>query len=61
MCQHMHSPLQIHFTAIRIFRYTKGTLNKDLRKLAHQLFSDAEWARDAIDRRSSGDNGVLEL
>lgn len=59
VCQHMHSPLDSHFTAVkRILRYIKGTVDQGLKFVKGSLqltaFSDANWAGDALDRRSTG-------
>lgn len=57
-CQHMHNPSSADFTALkRILSYIKGTLsfglhiNKGPLKLI--AFSDADWAGDPSDRRST--------
>uniref|UniRef100_A0A5B6Z4V3 Reverse transcriptase Ty1/copia-type domain-containing protein n=1 Tax=Davidia involucrata TaxID=16924 RepID=A0A5B6Z4V3_DAVIN len=57
-CQHMHAPHQSHFTAVkRILRYVKGTLSHGLSfhngPLSLTAFSDADWAGDRRDRRST--------
>lgn len=57
-CQHMHAPTESHFIAVkRILRYIKGTLYQGLRFLPGPLsltaFSDADWAGDSVDRRST--------
>lgn len=59
VCQHMHLPLEQHFTAVkRILRYIKGSLHQGLLfskgSLTFSAFSDADWAGDALDRRSTG-------
>ena len=59
ICQHMHMPLQGHYNEIkRVLRYIKGTLNYGLlyQKGSSQIsaFSDADWAGDSHDRRSTG-------
>lgn len=60
VCQHMHHPLDSHFTAVkRILRYVKGSLDQGLcfskgNSLHVTAFSDADWAGDALDRRSTG-------
>lgn len=58
VCQHMHLPLESHYTDVkRIQRYIKGTLNQGLlfskSPLLPSAFSDANWARDSLDRRST--------
>uniref|UniRef100_A0A2N9GYZ6 Reverse transcriptase Ty1/copia-type domain-containing protein n=1 Tax=Fagus sylvatica TaxID=28930 RepID=A0A2N9GYZ6_FAGSY len=62
VCQFMHQPSTIHFaTAKRILHYLKGTLDKGILfqpgPLALTAFTDADWARDASDRRST--SGVV--
>lgn len=57
-CQHMHSPKHSHFVAVkRILRYIKGVLHQGLlytpSSLVLTAFSDADWAGDRIDRRST--------
>ncbi|KAH7843176.1 hypothetical protein Vadar_013578 [Vaccinium darrowii] len=59
VCQHMHMPLECHFTAVkRILRYIKGTLDQGLLfskgALSLAAFSDADWAGSSVDRRSTG-------
>lgn len=57
--QFMHSPLQPHWKAVkRILRYLRGTLHFGL--FLHRSptlnvtgFSDADWATDSDDRRST--------
>ena len=58
VCQFMHQPSTLHFTAAkRILRYLKGTLDKGVLfqpgPLALTAFTDADWAGDASDRRST--------
>lgn len=57
-CQHMHDPKESHFIAVkRILRYIKGTVHQGLQfspgPLTLIAFSDADWAKDCIDRRST--------
>lgn len=58
VCQHMHAPAHSHYTAVkRILRYVKGTLHQGLLFTSGSLtltaFSDADWAGDYLDRRST--------
>jgi hypothetical protein len=62
VCQFMHQPSTIHFAAAkRILHYLKGTLDKGILfqpgPLALTAFTDADWAGDASDRRST--SGVV--
>lgn len=64
VCQHMHRPLEKHFTAVkRILRYVKGTLSYGLQftksSLTLSAFTDADWAGNALDRRSTGGYSVF--
>lgn len=57
-CQYMHSPTEAQFVALkRILRYIKGTLSYGLHirdgPLRLSAFSDADWAGDTVDRRST--------
>lgn len=57
-CQHMHKPHYSHFVAVkRILRYIKGSLQEGLHFVPSPLqltaFSDADWAGDHLDRRST--------
>ncbi|KAM1784958.1 hypothetical protein ACFX12_037917 [Malus domestica] len=57
-CQFMHNPLDIHVVAVkRILRYLSGTLDFDIHfnsgPLHLQAYSDADWAGDPNDRRST--------
>jgi histone deacetylase 1/2 len=60
VCQYLHSPATEHWTAVkRILRYVRGTSNIGLKimkspSLALSAFSDADWAGDVDDRRSTG-------
>ena len=57
--QYLSAPRSIHYTAVlRILRYLKGTLFHGLFYSAQSplillAFSDADWAGDPIDRRST--------
>ncbi|KAM1755844.1 hypothetical protein ACFX12_008126 [Malus domestica] len=58
VCQFMQQPMIAHFTAVkRILRYLKGTLHHGLfyshGPLQLRAFSDADWAGDPNDRRST--------
>ncbi|XP_028964571.1 uncharacterized mitochondrial protein AtMg00810-like [Malus domestica] len=57
-CQFMHNPMDSHVVAVkRILRYLSGTLDYGLHfqtdKLHLQAYSDADWAGDPNDRRST--------
>lgn len=59
VCQHMHQPRESHFTAVkRILRYVQGSINQGLQftkdSATLTAFSDADWAGDSVDRRSTG-------
>ncbi|CAN6726700.1 unnamed protein product [Malus baccata var. baccata] len=58
VCQFMQQPMIAHFTAVkRILRYLKGTIHHGLcyshGPLQLKAFSDADWAGDPNDRRST--------
>ncbi|BBG96752.1 transposable element gene [Prunus dulcis] len=58
VCQFMHSPLETHYLAVkRILRYLKGTMRHGLTfhkgSLDLHAFTDADWASDPNDRRST--------
>ncbi|KAM1794483.1 hypothetical protein ACFX11_034955 [Malus domestica] len=58
VCQFMQQPMVAHYTAVkRILRYLKGTMNVGVtytRGYLHlKAFSDADWAGDPNDRRST--------
>ncbi|CAL9023567.1 unnamed protein product, partial [Prunus brigantina] len=58
VCQFMQTPMVSHFTAVkRILRYLKGTMRFGLSYTRGTLnltaFSDADWAGDPNDRRST--------
>jgi hypothetical protein len=62
VCQYMASPTSVHLTAAkRILRYLKGTLHLGLSfrpgPLTLSAFTDADWAGDPDDRRST--SGLL--
>lgn len=57
-CQHMHDPRHSHFIAVkRILRYLKGSLHQGLYFVPGPLnltaYTDADWAGDSTDRRST--------
>jgi len=60
VCQFLHNPTTIHWTAVkRILRYIKYTISLGLRiqkavYFSLSAFSDADWAGDVDDRRSTG-------
>jgi histone deacetylase 1/2 len=60
VCQFLHAPTTVHWSAVkRILRYVKGTMNTGLyiRKSNSRrvsAFSDADWAGNVDDRRSTG-------
>ena len=58
VCQFMQKPMVSHFIAIKlILRYLKGTLDYGMRYTSCSLdltaYSDADWAGDPNDRRST--------
>uniref|UniRef100_A0A2N9H5U2 Reverse transcriptase Ty1/copia-type domain-containing protein n=1 Tax=Fagus sylvatica TaxID=28930 RepID=A0A2N9H5U2_FAGSY len=58
VCQFMHKPTSTHFMAAkRILRFLKGTLDKGILfqpgPLTLTAFTDADWADDPSDRRST--------
>ncbi|CAN6557798.1 unnamed protein product [Malus baccata var. baccata] len=58
VCQFMHSPLESHFVAVkRILRYLKGIMQLGLcfkpGNLDIRAYTDADWAEDPNDRRST--------
>lgn len=58
VCQHMHAPLESHFQAVKkILWYLKGTLHFGLHYTSGpftlQAYSDADWAGDLSDRKST--------
>jgi len=60
VCQFLYAPTTVHWSAVkRILRYVRGTMHHGLkiRKCNSMLisaFSDAGWAGDVDDRRSTG-------
>jgi histone deacetylase 1/2 len=61
VCQYLHAPRCAHWSAVkRILRYVKGTLSHGLLLRPSSTlpllsaFSDADWAGDPDDRRSTG-------
>jgi histone deacetylase 1/2 len=60
VCQFLHAPTTTHWSAVkRILRYIRGTLNLGLKigvskSMLASAFSDADWAGDVDDRRSTG-------
>jgi histone deacetylase 1/2 len=65
VCQFLHAPTTTHFSAVkRILRYVRGTSNFGLRIRKSRCrivssFSDADWAGDVDDRRSTGGFAVF--
>lgn len=58
VCQFMHSPLESHYVAVkRILRYLRGTLGWGIffkpGSLTLRAYTDADWAGDPNDRRST--------
>jgi histone deacetylase 1/2 len=60
VCQFLHAPTTVHWSAVkRILRYVKGSMDIGLyiRRSGSKLvsaFSDADWAGNVDDRRSTG-------
>jgi histone deacetylase 1/2 len=60
VCQYLHSPTTVHWTTVkRILRYVRGTSDVGLKitrspSMLLSGFSDADWAGDIDDRRSTG-------
>jgi histone deacetylase 1/2 len=62
VCQYLHAPRCVHWSAVkRILRYVQGTISHGLvlrpsstRPDLLSAFSDADWAGNADDRRSTG-------
>jgi histone deacetylase 1/2 len=65
VCQFLHAPTTTHFSAVkRILRYVHGTSKYGLRIRKSKCridsaFSDADWAGDVDDRRSTGGFAVF--
>ncbi|XP_068334956.1 uncharacterized mitochondrial protein AtMg00810-like [Pyrus communis] len=71
VCQFMHCPIESHYLAVKmILRYLKGTQHYGIQymkgKLELNAFSDADWAGDPNNRRSTtrlvaflGNNPIL--
>jgi histone deacetylase 1/2 len=67
VCQYLHAPRSSHWSAVkRILRYVQSTLSDGLllRRPTRSpdllsAFSDADWAGDADDRRSTGGHAVF--
>lgn len=65
VCQFLHAPTTVHWSAVkRILRYIHGTLNLGLQirrsnSMLVSAFSDADWAGDIDDRRSTGGFAVF--
>jgi hypothetical protein len=61
VCQYLHSPRDTHWTAVkRILRYVRHTASYGLRLSSASsgllsAYSDADWAGNPDDRRSTGD------
>ncbi|PKU82564.1 putative mitochondrial protein [Dendrobium catenatum] len=58
LCQYMHQPLLLHYQLLkRLLRYLKGTSEYSLflpkTELELSAFSDADWAGDMVDRKST--------
>ncbi|KAM1099692.1 hypothetical protein ACFX15_006016 [Malus domestica] len=58
VCQFMHCPMESHFVAVkRILRYLRGTQDYGIQfstgDLTFYAYSDADWAGDPNDRRST--------
>ena len=60
VCQFLHSPTEGHWAAVkRILRFVQGTLDHGLLlrpsvSSSISVYSDADWAGDVDDRRSTG-------
>jgi len=64
LCQHMHAPTSIHWTAAkRVFHYLKGTIDSSLSYTKGPLtltsFCDSDWAVNPDDRRSTTGFGIF--
>jgi histone deacetylase 1/2 len=65
VCQFLHAPTTVHWSAVkRILRYIRGTISFGLKircskSFLVSAFSDADWAGDVDDRRSTGGFAVF--
>jgi histone deacetylase 1/2 len=65
VCRFLHAPTTTHWSAVKcILRYIRGTLNLGLKievskSMLVSAFSDADWAGDVDDRRSTGGFAVF--
>jgi histone deacetylase 1/2 len=65
VCQFLHSPTEEHWSAVkRILRFVHGTLDHGLllspsASSSLTVYSDADWAGDVADRRSTGGYAVF--
>jgi len=64
LCQHMHTPSTLHWTAARrVLRYLKGTIDHGLwytkGSLHLQAFCDSHWIGNLNDRRSITGIGIV--
>jgi hypothetical protein len=65
VCQFLHEPRDVHWAAVkRILRYVKFTGDHGLRvspssSILLSAFSDADWAGDSDDRRSTGGHAIF--
>jgi histone deacetylase 1/2 len=67
VCQYLHAPRSTHWSAVkRILRYVQATLSDGLQLRRPTMspdllsaFSDADWAGDADDRRSTGGHAIF--
>jgi histone deacetylase 1/2 len=65
VCQFLSQPTEVHWEAVkRILRYVKGTLDTGLRirrslQQSVSIFTDADWAGDVDDRRSTSGFAVF--
>ncbi|XP_028120884.1 uncharacterized protein LOC114318223 [Camellia sinensis] len=58
LCQHMHIPTIGHFAGVkRLLRFVKGTITHGLTYTPSlfdlQAYSDSNWARDSVDKKST--------
>jgi histone deacetylase 1/2 len=65
VCQFLHAPTEGHWSAVkRILRFIRGTLDHGLilrpsKSSSISVFSDADWAGDVGDRRSTGGHALF--